>query len=363
MPHKTASACLAYVAQSALLSVAQGAALPEWLHLLPAGELRLNQERGTIRPLKPGTVPQLCTFDGRDPVDRAPVDVNHANSKRGGNGEDTPAYGWLVELAARTDGLWGRVEWNERGLAAIKNREYRGVSAELMVRDGEIVGIRGASLTNHPNVKGLTPVFNSTEEDDPMDKILKELQRVLELKDDATPEAVLQSVTALVTGNTALTGQLAAIAKAAGAAADAKPEAVLQSVTALVTAKTAAATDSNAVVTNLQAELQSVTAQLNTLQQSTARDKATAFVDGAIKEGRVGVKPLRDHYIARHMAAAADVEKEISAMPMLSGTTVLTEPPTAGSLSPQELHVARLMNVSPDDMKKIKAAELAAANG
>ena len=60
------------------------------------------------------------------------------------------------------------------------------------------------------------------------------------------------------------------------------------------------------VVTDLQA-------QLSTLQGTIARDKATAFVDGAIKAGKP-VAALREHYIARHAQDAAAVEKEIGAL-------------------------------------------------
>ncbi len=362
MTHRSARP---FIAAAALFSIADGAAVPEWIHLLPAGELRMNQERGTIKPLAPGALPILCTFDGRDPIDRVPVDVNHANAKRGTQGADTPAYGWLVELSARADGLWGRVEWNATGRKAIEERSYRGVSAELMVAaDGTIIGVRGASLTNHPNIKGLTPVFQSTEEDDtPMDKILKDLKAKLGLKDDATPDAVLQAVNALAEGKSALDARMAEIGKAAGAASDAKPEAVLQSVTTLAAKAAATGTGDDKAVEGLRAELQTVTTELNTIKANTAREKAAAFVDGAIAEGRVGVKPLREHYIERHMSASADVEKEIAAMPKLSGTTILpAAPPADGSLTDEEKGTARMMGISEDDFKKSKA-QLAARNG
>lgn len=361
MTHRSARP---FITAAALFSIADGAAVPEWIHLLPAGELRMNQERGTIKPLAPGALPILCTFDGRDPIDRVPVDVNHANAKRGTQGADTPAYGWLVELSARADGLWGRVEWNATGRKAIEERAYRGVSAELMVAaDGTIIGIRGASLTNHPNIKGLSPVFQSAGEDDDMDKFLKDLKAKLGLKDDATPEAVLQAVNDLAEGNGVLSARIAEIGKAAGAADGAKPEAVLQSVTTLAAKAAATGTGDDKAIEGLRAELQTVTTELNTLKTNTAREKATAFVDGAIAEGRVGVKPLREHYIERHMSAPADVEKEIAAQPKLSGTTILpAAPPADGALTEEEKGAARMMGISEDDFKKSKA-QLAARNG
>lgn len=354
----------AVIATSILLSIDVGASLPDYIHLLTAGPLRMNRV-DNIKPLKPGQVPKLCSYDGLDTVDRAPIDVNHAYAKRGVLGEETPAFGWLIALEARDDGLWGKVDWNDRGRAAIVGREYRSISAELMTIDGEIIGVRGASLTNHPNLKGLTPVLNSAEEDDFMDKILKDLLAKLGLKEDATPDAVLQSVTTLVEGNAGLTAQLAAIGKAAGAAADAKPEAILQSVTALASTGGDAEINAGAIV-GLKAELQSVTAKFNTLNGDIAKDKATAFVDGAIAQGRVGVKPLRDHYIKRHMLSAADVETEINAMPKLAGSTIIpADMPKDGAvlLSAAEAEVCKALGLTPEAFKKTQAAQLAAVNG
>lgn len=351
----------ALIATSILLSMDVGASLPDYIHLLTAGPLRMNRV-DNIKPLKPGQVPKLCSYDGLDTVDRAPIDVNHAYAKRGVLGEETPAFGWLTALEARDDGLWGKVDWNDRGRAAIVGREYRSISAELMTIDGEIIGVRGASLTNHPNLKGLTPVLNSAEEDDFMEKVMKDLLAKLGLKEDATPDAVLQSVTALVDDKAAATKHFADIAKAAGAAGDAKPEAILQSVTAL--ASTGGDAEINAgAIAGLKAELQSVTAKFNALNGDIAKDKATAFVDGAIAQGRVGVKPLRDHYIKRHMQSAADVETEINAMPKLAGTSIIpADMPKDGAvlLSAEDETVCKQLGITPEAFLKTKAASATA---
>lgn len=355
----------AVIATSILLSMDVGAALPEFIHLLTAGPLRMNRV-DNIKPLKPGQVPKLCSYDGLDTVDRAPIDVNHAYAKRGVLGEETPAFGWLTALEARDDGLWGKVDWNDRGRAAIVGREYRSISAELMTIDGEIIGVRGASLTNHPNLKGLTPVLNSAEEDDFMDKILKDLLAKLGLKEDATPEAVLQSVTTLVDDKSATAKHLADIAKAAGAASDAKPEAILQSVTAL--ASTGGSTETD-MVKSLKAELQTVTTQFNTLNDSIRRGKAEAVVDQAIKDGRVGFnQTMRGHYIARHMSSddgAKAVELEIANTPKLSGTSIIpAEMPKDGAvlLTADEEAACKQLGIAPDDFKKTKAT-LATSTG
>ena len=48
----------------------------------------------------------------------------------------------------------------------------------------------------------------------------------------------------------------------------------------------------------LQAELATVTSQLNGLLGEGKKKAAETFVDAAIREGRVGVKPMRDRYVA-----------------------------------------------------------------
>lgn len=67
----------------------------------------------------------------------------------------------------------------------------------------------------------------------------------------------------------------------------------------------------------LQAELTRVSTAFTALQSEIKREKATAFVDAAIARAAPGVKPLRDHYIARHMEDPAGVEKEMNAFPSL----------------------------------------------
>lgn len=73
------------------------------------------------------------------------------------------------------------------------------------------------------------------------------------------------------------------------------------------------------------------------MREGVSRDKATAFVDAHIN--RAGVKPPRDHYISRHMADAAAVEKELTALPVLSGvTTTSAAPPEQISTHAEDPH-------------------------
>ena len=90
------------------------------------------------------------------------------------------------------------------------------------------------------------------------------------------------------------------------------------------------------------------------------------FIDGAIKAGRVGVKPMRDHYIARHAASeagAAEVEKEIGALPVVGPSGALPVPPKSKTgevvLNAEQQTAARVLGLDPKAYAKTLAAEAA----
>ena len=85
--------------------------------------------------------------------------------------QETRAYGWLKELQAREDGLYGRIRWTSTGQAAVDGGDYRFFSTEYMPEDlkvlnrGKIVTGRplrlaGLTLTNMPNNRGQRPITN-----------------------------------------------------------------------------------------------------------------------------------------------------------------------------------------------------------
>lgn len=72
---------------------------------------------------------------------------------------DTRAHGWVQELDARNDGLYGRIKWSETGRELIANAHYRFLSPRWAMRrldDGAYEPLRLISigLTNMPNIPG-----------------------------------------------------------------------------------------------------------------------------------------------------------------------------------------------------------------
>jgi len=121
------------------------------------------------------------------------------------------AAGWLLELANRDDGLWGKIRWSASGQAAVAGGEYRYLSPVFDGADVDDLGgdrirprrLARAAVTNDPNIRGMAPLSNRNsggqaaqpgKEQDMKDK----LAPVLGLAADAADDAVVAKVTDLV---------------------------------------------------------------------------------------------------------------------------------------------------------------------
>lgn len=335
---------LALCSSLALPSVDDGGA-PEWLHLLPAGGIVTTADgRG---PYKVGDYQALMAAslpEGQKLV----LDENHSTDLAAPKGLPAPARGWIVELQQRQDGIWGRVKWTEEGrkLAAA----YRGVSPVIAHRkDKTIVAIRRASLVNQPNLMGLT-ALHAEETDMALNTMLVE---ALNLNEDADDETIVAAVKKAVSGvEEAAQAALKPIAEKLGVAAD-------TDLVGTIDALQAAKQPDSEVVTALQAELASMAERFNALEHSTTLHAAETFVDGAIAEGRVGVKPLRDRYIAMHQKDPAGTEELIGAMPKVGGRTPPRDPQRkTDELSAGDKTAIALMGLDPEEFKKTRQAEL-----
>lgn len=327
---------------------------PEWIHLLPAGSFSGADGRG---PYHVKDACRLVEASLEAMAGSGVVDENHATDLATPKGEPAPARGWIVALEARADGIWGKVDWTRAGLALLADRAYRHISPVIMhLKDGTVTAILRASLVNKPNLRGLAALNQET----PMD-FMDKLRAALGLGSDADEASVLAGINAARSGTAlqaALTDALQPIARAAGLAEGADAKAVLAGVEQLAKTKQ---TGEGSTVKALQAELTEVTTKFTALQTEIATDKATGFVDGAIKAGRVGVKPLRQHYIARHAANPAEVEKEIAALPILGPSGARLDPPISKdgqmALNAEQRQVATMLGIDPKDYAETLKAE------
>jgi phage I-like protein len=361
MPHRNATTTSIFppLRQTALQAMVLPAGeVPEWVHLLPAGKVETRDGRGPYE--LPDAAAVLAESLG-EAGGRLPVDENHATDLAGPQGLPAPAMGWIVEMEARADGVWGRVEWTAAGRRLVEERSYRGISPVILHdKSGRIARILRASLTNTPNLRGLTTLHSERTETEAMDDFLKALRDALGLDDAAGQDAILAKAAqaAGADPDKALQSALAPIAQAIGIEGAADQVAVLSAVKALVAGR-----DGELVA--LQSEVASLASELKTMRDGVARERATAVVDAAIAAGKPGVKPRRDAFIARHMADPAGVEADLAALPGLAGRAPqmagnpASAPATPGELTPSQKAVCSQLGLDPAKYLETLAAEAA----
>ncbi|MDT7533738.1 hypothetical protein OVY48_09910 [Sphingobium sp. SA2] len=345
---------LSTIALCSALALGDCATAPDWIHLLPTGEIFTNDGRGPYRVADALALMASSIKAG----DKLVLDENHATDLAAPRGDEAPARGWIVELQQRQDGVWGKVEWTDTGRRKVEAREYRGVSPVILHRkDGTIDAVLRASLTNKPNFRGLVALHQ--EESMDFRAWLIEALGLDSEADDAAIMAALEKKMAAKTengkegGETALQAALAPIAQVIGLSATADAAAVLAGVQGL-------ASGGDTAITALQSELAGVTTRLNTLLDDGKRKDATAFVDGAIADKRVGIKPMRDRYISMHMADPVGTAELINAMPCLgaSGTSMVAPADAKpGQLNDADTAVIAMMGIDPEAYRKTLAAQ------
>lgn len=321
---------------------------PEWIHLLPSpadGLVHTGDARGPYT-MAPFAEIIKNSFADRDALE---IDINHATFLAAPKGGDARAVGWIREMQARDDGLWGRVEWTREGARLVSSKAYRGISPVVLhptETDKRISRLANASLVNRPNLQGLTQLH---QQETPM-SFTQRLAKTLGLEENATEGDISSALEKAIKPNDeqiALQSSMSSIGEALG---------VKGGDSAAVLAAAQAAASGAAVpseVIALQSEISTLTTKLNELSEGGARDKATAYVDGEIKRGRAGIKPMRDRYIAMHMKDAGEAVALIEAMPVLTGSGLTVAPPPAQdgviSLNAEETAVATMLGLSTEE--------------
>ena len=134
----------------ALCDLASAKGAPDWVHLLPMGFMKGRDGR-SFDPGDPAGLILAFQANGAD----LPVDYEHQNDKPEArlNGP-VRAAGWIKELQARDDGLWGRVEWTAAAAEMIQAKEYRYLSPSILYhpKTREIMRVTGAGLVHRPNL-------------------------------------------------------------------------------------------------------------------------------------------------------------------------------------------------------------------
>ncbi len=266
---------LAMDVSSHTLMLPAGGDVPEWVHLMPAGTFKGVDGRGPYKLVNPAKVIEASMAAGK-----LPLDENHSTQLAATVGGASPARGWIVGMQARDDGIWGRVEWNAAGQALMTDKSYKGISPVFThTKDGTVVLIKSAALTNNPNLTQLQ-TMHSAKPEGHMDKLA--ICTALGIAGTVEDEAVLTALQTAVADSARLKAELEQLRKVTVPA---------ETVVALQT-------------------------RIDTMEAQTKTEKATAFIDAAIKAG----KPLvssRAQFIAMHVADAAGTETIVNGLPSI----------------------------------------------
>lgn len=281
---------------------ASGQDIPSEIHLVPAGTFKGADGRG------PYTVEDAdALIRNSMAAGKLAIDENHAIDLAAPMGQPAPARGWITDMHARADGIWGTVEWTPSGRALMAEKAYRGISPVIAHnKAGKILQVLRASLTNDPNLSGLKTLHSKSPEIS-MD-LMAQIRSMLQLDNDADDNAVIAAVQAL-SKQVSTQSQQKADTEAVRIALNAKAG---EDLVAAIKALQAKAAEADTLATSVQA----LETKVTTLQSAHARAEAEKVVDAAIGEGKP-VKALRDHYITRHMKDPEGVKKEIDALPSL----------------------------------------------
>lgn len=174
------------------LNVETGAA-PDWVHLVPAGPEIAGRDRRAWRMTNPAAV--VAAFD---PAKEPQVDIEHSSQLLAPSGHPAPAVGWIKQLEARVDGIWGRVEWTAEGATAVNSRAYRYLSPVFAFDPAtrEVLRIVSVGLTNSPNLElaALNAAEPENKETATVDPVILE---ALGLKPTADTAAAVLAINAL----------------------------------------------------------------------------------------------------------------------------------------------------------------------
>ena len=136
-------------------------ALPEWIRLLPLGWVELVDGREPLEVDQGALKTMVAAFQGRG--NDLVIDYEHQSLK----GERAPAAGWIKDLEAREDGLWGKVEWTPKAQEYLRHKEYRYFSPVLHLdpQTRRPLALTQVALTNVPAIRCLSPLVAKAEEE------------------------------------------------------------------------------------------------------------------------------------------------------------------------------------------------------
>lgn len=344
-----------------------------WVLLIPAGKFSGRDGRGPYDAGDKAKLVQIADLTRRyhGSTDIL-VDYEHQSINSQKNGQPAPAAGWIKEVEARDDGLYGRIEWTANASTAIKAREYRYLSPVYFhTKEGTVLALQNVALTNSPNLDmaevSAHSIFSAAT---PNEVSMKRVLAALGLADGTSEDDALIAINSLLTSSTA-------IAVAAGLTNDAKSDAIAVAVQTVfadrkriaIAAGQAENASTDQIVAAFSsahtvdptkfvpiAQVSAMQASITALQEKMAGGDAETAVGAAIKAGKLA-PTLREWAITMHRTNPQAFEEFVGKAPVLTSAQRATalnptaDNPAAG-LDDADIAVMRQMGLTAEDMQK-----------
>ncbi|MBB4065691.1 phage protease [Gellertiella hungarica] len=164
--------------------------IPEWVKIAPRG--RVTARDGRVFDVSPEALVDRFKSEGIS----IPVDLNHATILKAGRGEESPAYGWIEELEARPNGLYGRVKWLARGRAILAERSHPFLSPAFGATDekGRTVWLHSVGLVATPALVMPALASAQTHKGAPTNMTNSKLAEALGLSPDVSESDIFAAV-------------------------------------------------------------------------------------------------------------------------------------------------------------------------
>jgi phage I-like protein len=192
--------------------------IPEEVKLLPLGLVK--SQKGNFHVDESSYRSMRNQFKNRN-IDLV-VDYEHQTLEN----VQAPAGGWIKDLILKNDGIYAKVEWTNKAIDYLKNKEYRYLSPVVLVTksDNKAVILHSVALTNTPAIDGMEAIINSLNNSIKGDGIMDEFDKAkktdeisqnaelsekmfqvaieLGLKKDSNIDEILQAIKKLKEGKT-----------------------------------------------------------------------------------------------------------------------------------------------------------------
>lgn len=299
------------------------------------------------------------------------IDYEHQTLLSAENGQPAPAAGWFAADGMEWregEGLFAKVEWNDRAKLHIEAGEYKFISPVILYnkKTGAVQKIINAALTNNAAIDGMEEVSarltaSLTQQETlsmDIEELLEQLRWFFNLPTLATADDILAEVKKAA--DKIKTAQPEAVA-AAGFRVDSLVVLLGTEVAAL---KSATPDPVKFVPVNVMQELQTEVAALR--NEKVSREVDTV-VTAALTGKHPKLLPPQEKWARelgmKDMAALTAYLETAQPIAALTSTQTQGKPPAGqpeGELSESQLAMCTATGVSPEEFKKTLAAQAAA---